>query len=84
MPSFLAALLLWGAIAAALVAQGMILRSSRRVLRTASSRGPFIEWAFAVGPALVLVLVLVLSWRAATRPPVIQMEVLPTAGELRS
>ena len=84
MTSFLAALLLWGAIAAALVAQFMILRSSRRVLRTAASRGPLIEWAFAVGPALVLIFVLVLSWRAATRPGVLRMDVLPVAGELRS
>lgn len=84
MPSLLAAALLWGAVAAALTGQVMILRSSRRVLRRAPGAHPRSEWAFAVLPALVLAAVLVLTWRAATHPPVQRMDVLPVAGELRS
>ncbi|MDH5234899.1 MAG: hypothetical protein OEW77_08045 [Gemmatimonadota bacterium] len=84
MPSLLAAALLWGAVAAALAGQVMILRSSRRVIgRTPGARRP-IEWLFAIGPAVVLVVVLILTWHAATRPPVLRMDVLPVAGELRS
>lgn len=84
MSQYLAAALLWGAIAAAVTSQVMILRSSRRVLRGTAARPPILEWTFALGPALVLALVLVLSWQAATRPMELQMEVVPGVGELRS
>lgn len=84
MPPLLAALLLWGAAAAAVTGQVMILRSSRRVLTRTDARRPIAEWAFAIGPALVLALVLVLTWQAATRPSVLRMDVTPGVGELRS
>jgi hypothetical protein len=84
MPSLLAAALLWGALAAAVTGQVMILRSSRRVLQRDDTPRRRTEWLFAIAPAVILVLVLVLTWRAATRPPVLRMDVLPIAGELRS
>lgn len=84
MPPFLAALLLWGAAAAAVTGQVMILRSSRRVLKRTDAPRPIAEWAFAIGPALVLAIVLVLSWQAATRPATLRMDVTPGVGELRS
>ena len=65
MPPLLAAILFWSAVLAAIVAQAMILRSTRRVLRAAPPRSPLLEWAFAVAAAVALVAVLVLSWRAA-------------------
>lgn len=59
--------LLWLSIALVLVSQIMILRSTVRAMRGAASerarRG--IEWAYAVVPAVVLVVVLFFSWRAA-------------------
>jgi len=75
--------LFWAAILAALVAQLRILQSTRRVL-AATSAGSAREWGFALVPAAALVLTLVLAWRAAVRPPVIEVD-LPTApGEVRS
>ena len=68
MPAPLLAVVLWTCILAAAVAQVMILRSTARTLRRAQLARPFREWAFAIVPALVLVLVLFLSWRAAMRP----------------
>ena len=61
----LAAILFWSAILAAVVAQVMILRSTRRVLQAATPRSPALEWAFALVPAIALAAVLFLSWRAA-------------------
>lgn len=84
MPAALIAILFWTAVVAVIVAQVMILRSSARVLRAATPARPALEWAFAVGPALVLALVLMLSWRAAMRPPSIPVDVPPLPGEIRS
>jgi len=84
MSPYLAAALLWGAVAAVVTGQVMILRSSRRILRVGADRRPLIEWAFAVGPALVLAVVLVLTWQSATRPAEIRIDVRPGAGMLRS
>jgi hypothetical protein len=81
MPPILAALLFWSAVAAAVVAQVMILRSTRRILRATSPRTLGLEWAFALVPALALAAVLVLSWRAAMRPPVVDVQ-LPAATGL--
>jgi hypothetical protein len=83
MPQLLAAALLWGGLLAAAIAQAMILRSTRRVLRAAVPARPAVEWAFALVPALVLALVLVLSWRAATAPPTVRFEVVPTPAGVR-
>ena len=84
MSPYLAAAVLWGALAAAVTGQVMILRSSRRILRAGTDRRPLVEWAFAVGPALVLAVVLVLTWQSATRPVELRMDVRPGAGMLRS
>ncbi len=83
MPAALATALFWIAVLAAVVAQLMILRSTARVLRAAAPRRPLVEWAFALGPALALALVLVLSWRAAMRPATIEVELTPLPGEIR-
>ena len=80
MPPLLAALLLWSTLVAAARAQVMILRSTRRVLAAARPRSPALEWAFAIVPALALAVVLLLSWRAAMRPPAVEFEVGGHAG----
>ncbi len=84
MPAALIAVLFWTAVVAVIVAQVMILRSSARVLRAATPARPGLEWAFAVGPALVLALVLALSWRATMRPPAIEVDLPALPGEIRS
>lgn len=84
MPPLLAALLFWSAVVAAIVAQVMILRSTRRVLRAGGPRASGLEWAFALLPALALAAVLVLSWRAAMRPPTVEVELPATTGMPRT
>ena len=84
MPSSLIAVVFWVAVAAVCLAQVMILRSTRRVLRAAAPARPALEWAFALVPALVLAVVLVASWRAAMRPPVLEFSVPTAPGEIRS
>ena len=84
MPSSLIAVVFWVAVAADCLAQVMILRSTRRVLRAAAPARPALEWAFALVPALVLVVVLVASWRATVRPPVLEFSVPAAPGEIRS
>jgi hypothetical protein len=84
MPSSLIALVFWVSVAAVLFAQVMILRSTRRVLRAAAPARPVLEWGFALVPALLLLIVLVASWRAAVRPPVLEFSVPAAPGEIRS
>ena len=79
----LVAALFWTAVVAVVVAQVMILRSTSRVLHTVTPARPALEWGFAILPALVLVVVLVLSWRATMRPPNVEFEIKPAAGEVR-
>lgn len=59
--------LFWLAIALVLVSQLMILRSTIRAMRAAASdrarRG--IEWAYAVVPAVALVVALAATWQAS-------------------
>ena len=57
-------LIFWICAAAILVAQIMILRSTRRgmLIGPASARTP-LEWAFAVGPAFAVLLLLIATWR---------------------
>jgi len=61
--------LFWIATALVVIGQTMILRSTVRAIRGASSerarRG--IEWSYAVVPVLALALVLVATWRASER-----------------
>jgi hypothetical protein len=59
----------WIATALVIIGQMMILRSTVRAMRGASSkrarRG--IEWSYAIVPVVALALVLVATWRAAER-----------------
>ncbi len=61
--------LLWIATALVVIGQIMILRSTVRAMRGATSararRG--IEWSYAIVPVVALALVLVATWRAAER-----------------
>lgn len=84
MPAALIAVLFWSAALAVVVAQVMILRSTARALRAVTPARPALEWAFAVGPALILALVLVLSWRATMAPPSIEVDLPAVPGEIRS
>jgi hypothetical protein len=84
MPPTLAAVLFWSALLAAVIAQVMILRSTGRVLRTAAPQALAKEWAFALIPAIALAAVLVLSWRAAMRPPAIEVDLRSPPGLTRS
>jgi len=68
-PASLIASLFWTCALAVVIAQVMILRSSARVLGRARPARPLLEWGFAIGPAVVLALVLGLAWRAMMRPP---------------
>ncbi len=67
MPAPMIAAVFWIAVVAAVVAQGMILRSTTRVLRAVAPARPALEWSFAIAPALILALVLVFAWRATER-----------------
>lgn len=80
MPSWSATALFWSCAAAIVVAQVMILRSTARALRAGGGRTPALEWVFALAPALALALLLWSSWRAATRPPVIDVRLGPVAA----
>ena len=79
----LVAALFWSAVVAAVAAQVMILRSTARVLRAVAPARPALEWGFAILPALVLALVLALSWRATMRPSAVEVRITPAAGEVR-
>jgi hypothetical protein len=78
MPSLFMTVLFWMAVAAAIIAQGMILRSTVRAWRQGAAPAPATERVFAFGPALVLLVVLWLSWREATRPPIIEVQFDPS------
>lgn len=84
MPSWSATALFWSCAAAIVVAQVMILRSTARALRGGGARPPALEWGFAIAPALGLAMLLWFSWRAATRPPVIDVRVGPVAAATRT
>jgi heme/copper-type cytochrome/quinol oxidase subunit 2 len=64
--SLLVLSIFWLAVALVAVSQVMILRSTVRAMRAAASaqarRG--IEWAYAIVPAVALVVVLVATWQA--------------------
>ncbi len=61
--------LFWLATALIVISQGMILRSTVRAMLAARSaharRG--IEWAYAIVPAVALVIVLLATWQAVQR-----------------
>lgn len=67
--------LFWTCAILILVSQLMILRSTRRAQRGmgGTTRTGALEWGFAVGPAIALVILLFATWRAATRPAVMEV-----------
>jgi hypothetical protein len=82
MPAYFPTLLFWAAVLAVVVAQVAILRSTSRAWAHAGTHVPLVERLFAWGPALVLALVLWLSWKAATRPPIIEVQFDPTSQSI--
>jgi heme/copper-type cytochrome/quinol oxidase subunit 2 len=73
-------LIFWICAAAILVAQIMILRSTRRgmLIGPASARTP-LEWAFAVGPAVAVLLLLIVTWRTM-HPTSMLLHTVPVAS----
>jgi hypothetical protein len=67
--------LFWTCAVLIVVSQLMILRSTRRAQRGlgGAARTGALEWAFAIGPAIALAVLLLATWRAATRPPVMEV-----------
>lgn len=60
----LADAIFWIAAVAIVIAQLLILRSTRRGMRHgAGGGGSVIEWAYAIVPALALVVLLLLTWQ---------------------
>lgn len=74
MPSVPLTVIFWLATAAVAVGQVMILRSTLRAWRAAGGPVPVLERVFAFAPALVLALVLWLSYQAAVAPPTMEVE----------
>ena len=83
MPNVLLTALFWSAALAVVVGQIAILRSTARAWRHSAAPVPISERVFAWGPALVLVLLLFLTWREATRPPVVEVEFDPATQSIR-
>ncbi len=77
-------LIFWICAAAILAAQVMILRSTRRgmLIGPASARTP-LEWAFAVGPAIAVLLLLIATWRTM-HPSSIQLHSVPLTNGVSS
>lgn len=85
MRTVLGAALFWTTIVSAVVAQVMILRSTRRALRGIEGQHARpLEWVFAIVPAIAVMFLLYLTWRAATVPPVLQVEFPPSGAEIGS
>jgi hypothetical protein len=64
MPTPIAEFIFWAASAVIVVAQLLILRSTRRGMKVGPpGSGSALEWAFAVVPAICLIALLVLTWR---------------------
>jgi len=75
----LADALFWVAALAILVAQAMILRSTGRGMRQGpAGSGSALEWAFAIGPAVIIVAVLFWT-RQAMHPAQVNFQATPPA-----
>lgn len=79
-----ATLIFWAATLSIVVSQVMILISTRRAFAAGKVKHPILEWGFAIVPAIALALLLYFSWRAATSPPIIEVQFGQHAGEIRS
>lgn len=82
MPNVLLTVLFWCAALAVVLGQIAILRSTSRAWRHAGKTVPFTERVFAWGPALALLIVLFFAWKAATRPPVVEVQFDPTSRSI--
>lgn len=82
MPNVLLTVLFWSAALAVVLGQIAILRSTSRAWRHAGTDVPVTERLFAWGPALALLFVLFFAWKAATRPPVIEVQFDPTSQSI--
>ena len=79
MASRLADVLFWVAALAILVTQWLILRSTARGMRVGAARGHAVrEWSFAIGPAVVLLVLLAFTYRAM-HPEQVQAEMVTPA-----
>lgn len=83
MPNVLLTVLFWSAALAVVLGQVFILRSTARAWQRAAAPVPASERIFAWLPAVALALVLVLSWRAATRPPIIEVQFDPATQGIK-
>lgn len=82
-PNVFLTVLFWSAALAVVLGQVAILRSTSRAWRHTGTAVPFTERVFAWGPALVIVVVLYFAWRAATRPPMVEVQFDPTTQSIR-
>jgi hypothetical protein len=63
MATTLSEILFWLAVVAIAIAQGFILRSTRRGMRQGPPRGrSALEWSYALVPGIALVLILIWTW----------------------
>lgn len=84
MATALASVLFWIATVAIGVSQLLILRSTRRGMRSAGGRhGLLLEWSYAVVPAVALVAVLVWTWRTM-HDGTVRFDAGPHQEEVRS
>ncbi len=83
MSSLAATVVLWSAVLAVVAGQVGILLSTQRAWRRSAAPVPFSERVFAWAPALALIAVLYLAWAAATRPPIIEIQIDPSTREIR-
>jgi hypothetical protein len=81
MATTLSEVLFWLAVAAIAIAQGFILRSTRRGMRQGPARGrSALEWGYAVVPGIALVVVLVWTWHTMHNATVHVEARVPAAG----
>jgi protein-S-isoprenylcysteine O-methyltransferase Ste14 len=81
-PNVFLTVLFWSAAFAVVLGQAAILRSTSRAWRHTGTAVPLTERVFAWGPALVIVVVLYFAWRAATRPPMVEVQFDPTTQSI--
>lgn len=74
----LADILFFAAVLAAVVAHGFILRSTARALRASAGPISYMEWVWAVLPAIAVAVLFVFTWRAM-HPSTLTFTV-PTGG----
>ncbi len=81
-PNVFLTVLFWSAALAVVLGQVAILRSTSRAWRYTGAGVPLTERLFAWGPALALIVVLFFAWKAATRPPVVEVQFDPATQSI--